>query len=108
LTIVPARHRLPRKSGSIVTYGSPGHAPSPTSARSSRGPPVARPVRMPHSKLRDLRALPLERPPRRLALLMGVITAVVVLAGAVVLAIEAPPDRTARDPALIQQELNRR
>lgn len=42
--------------------------------------------------LRELRAVPLDRPPRRLALVMGITTALVVLAGAVVLAIAAPPE----------------
>jgi hypothetical protein len=44
-----------------------------------------------HPTLRELRALPLERPPRGLALVMGLVTALVLIAGTVALAAAAPP-----------------
>ncbi|HWO25601.1 MAG TPA: hypothetical protein VNO30_42970 [Kofleriaceae bacterium] len=44
-----------------------------------------------HPTLRELRALPPERPPRGLALVMGIVSALVLIAGTVALAVAAPP-----------------
>ncbi len=44
-----------------------------------------------HPTLRELRAHPPERPPRGLALVMGLVTALVLIAGTVALAVAEPP-----------------
>jgi hypothetical protein len=45
--------------------------------------------------LRELHALPLEHPPRGLALVIGVTTAAILVAGTIALARAAPADRGA-------------